>query len=109
MIYTTFLDYCQQNIFNKYVKLIFFFAKKIGKSKGCKFFNVLNYVYSEIVKLNRVEFTSKPLVSEEAEAKHKDRTSDKQGPIDYQFTNNYLNIEYQLEQQQKVQHHQQQH
>ena len=102
IIYTTFLDYCQQNIFNKHVKLIFFYAKKIGKSRGYKFFNVLNYVYSEIVKLNRVEFKSKPLVSEEAKAKHKDSTSDKQGSIDHQFTNNYLNIAYQLEQQQEL-------
>ena len=97
MLCTTFLDYCQQNIFNKHVRMIFFYAKKIEKSKGYRFFNVLNYVYSEIVELIRVKFKSKPLVSEEAKEKHKDRTSDKQGSIDHQFTNNYLNIAYQLE------------
>ena len=40
MIYIIFSDYGQQNIFKKYVKLIFHYAKKTDKSKGYAFFNV---------------------------------------------------------------------
>ena len=42
--------------------------------------NVPDHVYSEIVKLNGVEFKSKQLVLEEVKTKHKDRTLDKQNP-----------------------------
>ena len=42
--------------------------------------NVPDHVYSEIVKLNGVEFKSKQLVLEEAKTKHKDRTLDEQKP-----------------------------
>ena len=49
-------------------KLIFLYAKK-GKSKGYAFLNVPDHVYSEIVKLNGVEFESNPLVLEKAKKK----------------------------------------
>ena len=89
------------------------------RSKGYTFSTVPSCVYSEIVKLNVVEFKPKPLVSEDTKAKHKDRTPDKQGSIDHQFTNYYLNIahheqhqqqqEHQKPQQQQYNHHQKQH
>lgn len=78
------------------------------RSKGYTFSTVPSYVYLEIVKLNVVEFKPKPLVSEDTKAKHKDCTPDKQGSIDHQFTNYYLNIAHH-EQQQELQHHQQEH
>ena len=80
-----------------------------GRSKGQTFSTVPSYVYSEIVKLNVVEFKPKPLVSEDTKAKHKDRTPDKQGSTDHQFTNYYLNIAHHYEQQQELQRHQQEH
>ena len=49
-------------------KLIFLYAKK-DKSKGYAFLNVPDHVYSEIVKLNGVEFESNPLVLEKAKKK----------------------------------------
>ena len=45
MIY---VDYSQQNIFKKHVKLIFLYAIKIARSKGYAFLNVPSHVYSEI-------------------------------------------------------------
>ena len=80
--------------------------KRTGKSKGYAFLNVPDHVYSEIVKLNGVEFKSKQLVLEEAKTKHKDRTLDKQNPPDHQFKNCCVNIMHQHEQQQGHQHHQ---
>ena len=49
------------------------------------FLNVPDHVYSEIVKLNGVEFKSKQLILEEAKTKHKDSTLDKQNSPDHQF------------------------
>ena len=74
--------------------------KRARKSKGYTFLNVPDHVYSEIV-INGVEFKSKQLVLEEAKTKHKDRTLDKQNPLDHQFKNYYLNIMHQHEQQQR--------
>ena len=68
--------------------------------------NLPDHAYSEIVKLNGVEFKSKQLVLEEAKTKHKDRTLDKQNPPDHQFKNYCVNIMHQHEQQQGHQHHQ---
>ena len=48
---------------------------------------VPGHVYSEIVKLNGVEFKSKQLVLEEEKTKHKDHTLDKQNPPDHQLKN----------------------
>ena len=93
-------------MFKKHANLIFLYAKKTGKSKGYAFLNVPDHVYSEIVKLNGVEFKSKQLVLEEAKTKHKDRTLDKQNPPDHQFRNYYVNFMHQHEQQQGHQHHQ---
>ena len=62
--------------------------------------NLKDTVYSEIVKLNGVEFKSKQLVLEEAKTKHKDRTLDKQNPLNHQFKNYYVNIMQQHKQQQ---------
>ena len=42
------------------------------------FFNVPDHVYSEIAKLNGVEFKSKQVVFEGVKTKHKDRTLNKQ-------------------------------
>ena len=81
-------------------------CKRTGKSKGYAFLNVPDHVYSEIVKLNGVEFKSKQLVLEEAKTKHKDRTLDKQNPPDNQLKNYHVNIMYQHEQQQGHQDHQ---
>ena len=67
---------------------------------------VPGHVYSEIVKLNGVEFKSKQLVLEEEKTKHKDHTLDKQNPPDHQFKNYCVNIMHQHEQQQGHQHHQ---
>ena len=49
------------------------------------FLNVPGHVYSEIVKLNGVEFKSKQLILEEAKTKHKASTLDKQNSPDHQF------------------------
>ena len=68
--------------------------------------NIPDYVYSEIVELNGVESKSKQLVLEEAKTKHKDRTLDKQNPLDHQFKHYCVNIMHQHEQQQGHQHHQ---
>ena len=65
-----------------------------------RFLNVPNHVYSEIVKLNGVEFKSKQLVLEEVKTKHKYRTLDKQNPPDSQLKNHRVNIMHQREQQQ---------
>ena len=81
-------------------------CKITGKSKVYAFLNVPDHVYSEIVKLNGVEFKSKQLVLEAAETKHKNRTLDKQNPPDHQFKNYCVNIMHQHEQQQGHQHHQ---
>ena len=81
-------------------------CKRTGKSKGYAFLNVPDHVYSEIVKLNGVEFKSKQLVLEEAKTKHKDRTLHKQNPPDNQLKNYHVNIMYQPEQQQGHQDHQ---
>ena len=66
------------------------------------------YLAMFIQKFNRLEFKYKPLVLEEANIKHEDRTPDKQNSSYTQFTNYYLNITHQHEQQQEHQHHQQQ-
>ena len=68
--------------------------------------NVPDHVFSEIVKLNGVEFKSKQLALEEAKTKHKDRTLDKQNPPDNQLKNYHVKIMYQPEQQQGHQDHQ---
>ena len=68
--------------------------------------NVPDHVYSEIVKLNGVEFKSQQLVLEEPKIKHKDRTLDKQNPPDHQFKDYCVNIMHQHVQQQGHQHHQ---
>ena len=62
--------------------------------------NAPDHVYSEIVKLNGLEFKSKQLVLEDEKTKHKDRTLDKQNPPNYQFKSYYVNIMHQPEQQQ---------
>ena len=62
--------------------------------------NAPDHVYSEIVKLNGLEFKSKQLVLEDKKTKHKDRTLDKQNPPNYQFKSYYVNIMHQHEQQQ---------
>ena len=49
-----------------------------NKSKRYAFFDVLDHIYLEIIKINGVEFKSNPLVLKEAETKHKDRTQEKQ-------------------------------
>ena len=82
------------------------FCKRTDRSKGYAFFNVADLIYTEIVKLNGLEFKSKQLVLEEVKTKHKDRTLDKQNPPDHQFKNNCINIMHQHEQQQGHQHHQ---
>ena len=76
--------------------------------KDIHFLNVLEHVYSEIVELNGIEFKSNPLNLEETKEKHKGRTPDNQNSAHHQFTNYYLNITHQHEQQQEHQHHQQQ-
>ena len=81
-------------------------CKRTGKSKEYAYLNVLDHVYSQMVKLNGVEFKSKQLVLEEAKTKHKDRTLDKQNPPDHQFKNYCVNIMHQHEQQQGYQHYQ---
>ena len=48
-------------------------------------FSDYDHIYSEIVKLNGVEFKSQQLVLEEAKTKHKDRRLDKQNPPDHQL------------------------
>ena len=58
MISMIFSDYGQQNIFKKHAELIFVYAKEQTKYKRYAFFNVLDHVYSEIFKLNGVEFKS---------------------------------------------------
>ena len=90
--------------FKKHVKK---HAKK-GQSKGYKFLNVPDHAYSEIVEVNGVEFKSNPLNLEETKEKHKGRTPDNRNSAHHQFTNYYLNITHQHEQQQEHQHHQQQ-
>ena len=67
--------------------------------------NVPNYVNAEMNKLNRVDFKFKIFILEEAKAKHKDCTPDKQNSKDHQFTNYYLDIKHQHEQQQEHQLH----
>ena len=62
--------------------------------------------FSEIVKLNGVEFKSKQLVLEEVKTKHKDRTLDQQNLPDHKFKNYCVNIMHQHEQQQGHQNHQ---
>ena len=106
MIYMIFSDYGQQDIFKKHAKLIFLFAKEQTDLKDTHFFNVADLIYTEIVKLNGVEFKSKQLVLEEVKTKHKDCTLDKQNSPDHQFKNNCINIMHQHEQQQGHQHHQ---
>ena len=54
--------------------------------------NVPDHVYSEVIKLNGVQFKSNPLVLEEVKTKHKNRTPDKQNSPQHQFTNYYLNL-----------------
>ena len=65
------------------------------------------YLAIFIKKFNRLEFKSKPLILEEAKTKHKHihLTPDKQNSPHSQFTNFYLNITHQHEQQQEHQHH----
>ena len=65
-------------------------CKRTGKYKRYVFLNVPDHVYSEIVKLNGVEFKSQKLVLEEAKGKHKVCTPDEQNPPDYQFKNYYI-------------------
>ena len=67
---------------------------------------VPDHVYSEIFKLDGIEFKSKQLVLEEARTKHKDRTLAKQNPPDHQLKNYFVKIMHQHEQQQEHQHHQ---
>ena len=69
-----FSDHGQQNILKKHVKLIFLYAKR--NRRGYAFFNVLDHVYSEIVKLKEAEIKSNPLVSEVAKMKQNERTPD---------------------------------
>ena len=57
--------------------------------------NVPDHVYSEIVKLNGVEFKSKQLVLEEAKTKHQDRILDKQNSPDHYFKSYHSNITHQ--------------
>ena len=70
------MDCGRQNFLKKHVKLIFLF-KKTCKSKGYAL-NVPDNVYSELVKLNWVEFKSNQLVLEEGKTKYKDRKPDNQ-------------------------------
>ena len=105
IIYIIFSDYDQQNIFKKHAKLIFLCAKKIDKYT---FFNVPDHVYSEMVKLNGVEFKSKQVVFEGVKTKHKECTLNKKNSPDHQFKNHFLDVTYQYEQNQGHQHHQQQ-
>ena len=76
---------------------------KTGKSKGYAFLNVLDHAYSEIVKLNGVEFKSNLL--EEAKTKHKDGAPDKQNSAHHQSTNYHINIMHQDEKQEEHKHH----
>ena len=80
MIYIIFSDYGQQNIFKKYVKPIFHYAKKLANLKDTHFLMYLNL-----------------LVLRVAKTKYQDRTPDKQNSPHYHFTNYYLNITHQHE------------
>ena len=67
-------------------------CKRTGKSKGYAFLIVRDHVYSEIFKLNGVEFWGKSKQLEKAKTKHKDRTLDKQNPPDHQLKNYSVDI-----------------
>ena len=69
---------------------------------------VPDHIYSEIVKLYGVKFKSNPLVLEESKTKHKEGSPDKQNSAHHPFTNYYVNITHQHEQQEDHQYHQQQ-
>ena len=73
--------------------------QKNKQIKGYAVLNVPDPAYSEIIKPNGVELKFEPLVLEEVKPKHTDRTLDKQNSLHHQFTNYYLNIRHQHEQQ----------